>query len=50
MPEYEKMYYELFNGLTDAIAELEKHNYDNAAEIMKAAQIAAEEIFMNTEA
>ena len=36
MPDYKKMYYKLFNAMTDAI------------EIMKQAQIEAEEIYINS--
>lgn len=46
MPDYQKMYLRLFNGLTDAVEALEKANYGTATEIMKAAQKAAEEIYL----
>ena len=36
MPDYKKMYHKLFNAMTDAI------------EIMKQAQIEAEEIYINS--
>lgn len=38
MPDYEKMYFRLFNRVTDALAELERLNFGAAAEILKAAQ------------
>ena len=43
---YQKMYYQLFNALTDALQAMEEQNYGIAREIMKKAQQAAEEMFL----
>ena len=50
MPDYKKMYFKLFNSLTDVIEELEKHNYGKAGEILRNAQRATEEDYINNEA
>ena len=49
MPEYEMMYFHLFNRVTDALREMEKQNYGNAAEILKEAQQEAEEVYVSTD-
>lgn len=46
MPDYEKMYFRLFNRVTDALAEPEKLNFGAAAEILKAAQQAGEDYYV----
>ena len=48
MENYEKMYFMLFNKITDALAELEKCNYGNVAELLQTAQRGAEEVFLKT--
>ncbi len=47
MPEYEKMYYLLFNAISDAIWKLEQNDWEAAREILKNAQINSEEIYIN---
>ena len=46
MPDYETMYFRLFNRVTDALAELEKLNFGAAAEILRAAQQAGEDSYV----
>lgn len=46
MKLYEKMYYQLFNAVTDALNALERRNYGQAEEILKAAQQEGEEIYL----
>ena len=38
MEIYKKMYYRLFNAITDALAALEQQNFGTAAEILRQAQ------------
>lgn len=53
METYKAMYYKLFNGITDIVAELEKSHSCKPAEIehiifkLKQLQLDAEEIFIN---
>ncbi len=49
MPNFEKMYFALFNRLSDAIAALEKGNSDEACAILVAAQQEGEEIYISAE-
>ncbi len=46
---YQKMYYTLFNAVTDALRAMEENNYGIAQQILKTAQQQAEEIFLDTE-
>ena len=46
---YQKMYYTLFNAMTDALRAMEEHNYGIAQQIMERAQQQVEEIFLDTE-
>ena len=46
MPNYEKMYYHLFNAVSTAIEEMERCNYGAAAERLVHAQLVCEEIFL----
>ncbi len=46
MPDYKKLYFKLFNSLTDAIEAFEHQNYGSAREILLRAQQAAEEDYM----
>ncbi len=50
MPDYRKMYFKLFNSLTDVLEELKKHNYGNAEEILRNVQRATEEDYIDNEA
>ena len=47
MPDYQKMYLLLFNAITDALKEIEKQNYGEAAALLRKAQINAEETYMD---
>jgi hypothetical protein len=47
MENYEVLYKVLFNGMTNAVRELEGQNYGNAHQVLVKAQQDAEEIFMN---
>ena len=49
MPDYEVMYFRLFNRVTDALAELEKLNFGAAAEILRTAQQAGEDSYVEAE-
>ena len=46
---YKKMYLHLFNKITDSLEAIGKCNYGQAADILRAAQIKTEEIYMNSE-
>lgn len=46
MINYEIMYYHLFNAVSDALAELGRCNYGAAGELLKSAQCACEELFL----
>lgn len=46
MPDYEKMYYLLFNAVTDSLRQMETMNFGTAAEILKQAQIRCEEMYI----
>ena len=46
MPDYKTMYFRLFNAVTDAVEELQKLNFGAAAEILKAAQQAGEDSYV----
>lgn len=43
MPDFEKMYFTLFNRITDALSELDAQNYGNAKRILIEAQQLTEE-------
>ena len=46
MPDYQKMYFHLFNAITDALVQLERQNYGLAAERLKAAQVDGENAYL----
>lgn len=46
---YKRLYYMIFNAMTDTIEALEYQNYGRAIQIMKKAQQEAEERFMKEE-
>lgn len=46
MKVYEKMYYHLFNAVTDALEALASRNYGQAEELLKVAQQAGEEFYI----
>ena len=45
---YRKMYYTLFNAVTDALNAMEQQNYGQARALLVAAQQQSEEIFMDS--
>ena len=47
MVNYKKMYFLLFNKITDALAALRKFNYGEAVGILQTAQIEAEEMYID---
>ena len=46
MPDYEKMYFRLFNAVTDALDALAGLNFGTTAEILKTAQQAGEDSYV----
>ena len=48
MLSYKKMYFKLFNSLTNAIEEINNNNYGKAKDIMINAQIEAEEEYISS--
>lgn len=46
MPDYQKMYFHLFNAITDALVQLEQQNYGLAAERLKVAQVDGENAYL----
>ena len=46
MPDYQKMYFHLFNAITDALGQLEQQNYGLAANRLKAAQVDGENAYL----
>lgn len=46
MTTYKQLYHLLFNAMTDAIASMEQQNFGIAEEILKTAQIQAEEYLL----
>ncbi len=47
MVNYEALYKTLFNGMTDAIYQLDRQNLDGARQCLIKAQQDAEELFMS---
>ena len=48
MEVYQKMYYLLFNAITDALEQLDAQNYGEAKETLISAQQKAEEIYIDS--
>ena len=46
MEPYKEMYLNLFNAVTDSIAEIENHNYARAKFLLQKAQAECEEIYI----
>ena len=46
---YEKLYFHLFNAVTDALIHMENRNYGLAEQCLKEAQQGAEEIYVDGE-
>ena len=49
MPEYQKMYVQLFAAVTDALEAMSQQNYGQAADILRKGQQTAEEIYVSAE-
>ena len=49
MVDYQKLYTIIFNAVTDALNALDEQNAGQAKEILRTAQQAAEERYMETE-
>ena len=49
MPDYATLYHLLFNAITDALEQMEQHNYGTAKDLLITAQQNAEEIYMSAE-
>ena len=45
--DYKKLYFHLFNAVTDAIEAIERQNYGQAAALLIAAQQETEEMYMD---
>lgn len=50
MPNYEKMYYTLFNAITDALRLMETEQHADAAVRLAAAQCQTEELYITEQA
>ena len=48
MEVYQKMYYLLFNAITDALGPMDAQNYGEAKETLISAQQKAEEIYIGS--
>lgn len=44
--EFQKMYFVLFNAITDALAEIDAMNFGTARELLRQAQNKSEEIYI----
>ena len=47
MPNFEKLYFQLFNAITDAILQLEKMNFGEAKHLLVEAQCKCEEAYID---
>lgn len=47
--DYEKLYFHLFNAVTDALRAIEQQNYGQASATLMAAQQETEELYMDEE-
>ena len=45
--DYKKLYFHLFNAVTDALRALEQQNYGQAAALLATAQQEAEDMYMD---
>lgn len=46
MIDYEKMYFILFNAITDALNEMDNLNFGSASNVLKQAQRVSEEMYI----
>lgn len=49
MVDFKKLYFTLFNRITDALAELEAANCEEAKKILMDAQITTEEMYIDAD-
>ena len=49
MIDYEKLYVALFNGITDAMEDMDKQNYGLAKDKFRNMQQEAEDVYINVE-
>ena len=49
MPNYETLYYIMFNAATDALREIDRQNLKKARKILTDAQIKAEDLYIKDE-
>ena len=49
MPDYEKLYYSMFNAVSEALEQLIKQNYGNGITLLKEAQWKCEEAYIESE-
>lgn len=49
MPDYQRMYYRLFNAATDVLEALAEQDYGRAKKLLVEGQQASEEIYLNTD-
>ena len=49
MNPYKRLYYLLFNAITDALNVLNAGRFDSCAAILKQAQVMAEEIYISSD-
>lgn len=47
MISYKKMYYRLFNRITDALRQLERGNITAACDLLKQAQLETEQMYID---
>ena len=47
---YKRMYFKLFNGVSDALLALQEQNYGTAKRLLLEAQRATEELYLSCEA
>lgn len=49
MPDFEAMYFQLFNAMTDILTQLEQQNYGQAKQLLITAQQQAEQQYLDAE-
>ena len=49
MPDYEKLYYSMFNAVSEALEQLMKQNYGNAVILLTETQWKCEEAYIEAE-
>lgn len=47
MTDYKKMYFKLFNSISDVLKQIEKQNYGKASDLLKQIQRKTEEQYIN---